>query len=100
MAEATYRSGNKMLGKRKRKKRRKKVPKSSSTSFRQVVGVGGKDVHEQDEFGKEVTIEYVQRANVPATHTVVPITMHAKPLNSVHSEEVAGYMDEDRGTKQ
>ena len=58
------------------------------------MGVGGKDVHEQDEFGKEVKIEYVPRANVPATHTVVPNTMHAKLLSSVHSKEVVGYMDE------
>ena len=90
--EATSRSSNKMPGKRKRKKRRKKkVPKSSSsTSSRRVVDVGGKGVHERDDFGKEAAIEYVQRANVPATHSVV----HAKPLNSVHSKEVVGCMDE------
>ena len=44
--------------------------------------------------GKEVAIEYVQRANVPATHSVDSDTMHAKPLNSVHSKEVAWCMDE------
>ena len=79
--EATSRSSNKMPGKRKRKKRRKKkVPKSSSsTSSRRVVDVGGKGAHERDDFGKEAAIEYVQRANVPATHSVVSNTVHAKP---------------------
>ena len=41
-----------------------------------------------------MTTEYVQRADVLITHTVVSDTLHAKPLNSVHSKEVARCLDE------
>ena len=69
--------------KRKRRKwRRKKLPKTHSSShFSQSSGCT-KD---------EVTIEYDQCADVLInTHTIVTYTLHAYPLNSVHSTEVAG----------
>ena len=47
----------------------------------------------EDEFKEEVTTEPAQRADVLITHTVVLDTLHAEPLNSVHSKEVAGYWD-------
>ena len=96
--ERGFQSSNKMTGRRKRKKsRKKKLPKASSTtsSWRKV-DVEHQGMHDRAEveFVDEVTTEYVQRADVLITHTVVSDTLHAEPLNSVHSKEVAGYSDE------
>ena len=91
--------GNKISAREQRKKkkrRKKKVPKSSSSLLardRAVGRAGG--VHEREFDGMEKT-KYVQRADVLInTHTVVSGTVHAEPLNSVHSKEVAGYMGRD-----
>ena len=74
------------------------MPKSSSShSSRRDVGVEGMGmlVYKEYEFWKEVTTQYVQRADVLINiHTVVSDTLHAEPLNSAHSKEVAGDMDE------
>ena len=94
-AASGSRPSKKMPGKRKKKKRRKKkVPKSSSShSSRRDVGMGRRGMHDraEDEFGKE---EAAERADVLTTETVVSDTLHAEPLNSAHSKEVAGEMDE------
>ena len=89
-------SSNKMPGRRKRNERRKKqMPESSSsTSSRRDVGVRHQGMHDRVEFEEEVTTEYVQRADVLTTKTVVSDTLRAEPLNSVHSKEVAGYLEE------
>ena len=93
------RSSNKMAGRRKRTKMRKQklLKASSSTSSRWDVGVGhqGMHVRAEDEFEEEATTEYVQRAEVLINlHTVVSDTLHAEPLNSAHSKEVAKYLEE------
>ena len=76
------------VGGGRRRGGRRKCPKSSSShSFRWDVGVGRRGMHDraEDEFGKE---------EAAVTETVVFDTLHAEPLNSAHSKEVAVDMDE------
>ena len=76
-AEASEsRSSNKMGGRRKRKKRRKKLPKTSSSTSSRRRGVD-----------KEIMHEHAGDLNVHV------YTLHAEPLNSIHSNEITGYMD-------
>ena len=71
------RSSNKRGGRRKRKKRRKKLPQTSSSSSSRRRGVDMEIMHEHA--GDLYVHDY---------------TLHAEPLNSVHSKEITGYMDE------
>ena len=58
--------------------------------------VGGKGMHEdtEDEFAEAATIEYVRRVDVLTTPAFDSGPMHATLLNSIHSKEVVGYLDE------
>ena len=77
------RSSNKIAGRRKRKKRRKKKMPNLPPPPRAVDWM-------EHEYEGAATTEYVQRADVHI-QTVDFYTLHAGPMNLVHSKEVTGY---------